>query len=320
MSGPPSSPREAEGGDAAPPRRDEHVKGFHKNNHYHSDEPPSRRGGEAVGAGVGERKSFVGKVLGCLFAGSSTTVRVDMQRPGFVREQRSKDYNGWGDGYGGGGGGDGSGSQRHNFRVEQTRVKIMQKWEGGVFSQRQVGGGSERKSRVDLGVGLDVSLMEADVVPELRLRLRTANSDNAPNLYLRVLPRQELVGRTRVPILNTGLFLGLRLQVPLASIGDVGSYLRGGGRDEFRSGGAQPMITAQLLRPAGTGAHLSTSGLEFDEKILRLGPDCALRLAASVDFPREYPLPEIDEGPLRLKIKKLGVKKCFRWCKDRRTT
>jgi hypothetical protein len=54
-----------------------------------------------------------------------------------VREQRSKDYNGWGDGYGGGGGGDGSGSQRHNFRVEQTRVKIMQKWEGGVFSQRR---------------------------------------------------------------------------------------------------------------------------------------------------------------------------------------
>jgi len=80
------------------------------------------------------------------------------------------------------------------------------------------------------------------------------------------------------------------------------------------------MITAQLLRPAGTGAHLSTSGLEFDEKILRLGPDCALRRAASVDFPREYPLPEIDEGPLRLKIKKLGVKKCFRWCKDRCTT
>ena len=37
------------------------------------------------------------------------------------------------------------------------------------------------------------------------------------------------------------------------------------------------MLTAQLLRPAGTGAHLSTSGVEFDEKILRLGPDCALR-------------------------------------------
>lgn len=78
--------------------------------------------------------------------------------------------------------------------------------------------------------------------------------------------------------------------------------------------GAQPMLTAQLLRPAGTGAHLSTSGLEFDEKVLRLGPDCALRLAASVDFPREYPPPRLDdEGGLRLNIKKLGVKKCFRW-------
>lgn len=77
------------------------------------------------------------------------------------------------------------------------------------------------------------------------------------------------------------------------------------------------MVTAQLLRPAGTGAHLSTSGLEFDEKVLRLGPDCALRLAASVDFPREYPPPRHDDdGALRLSIKKLGVKKCFRWYKS----
>lgn len=73
------------------------------------------------------------------------------------------------------------------------------------------------------------------------------------------------------------------------------------------------MLTAQLMRPAGTGAHLSTSGLEFDEKVLRLGPDCALRLAASVDFPREYPPRRDDEGGLRLNVKKLGVKKCFRW-------
>ena len=79
----------------------------------------------------------------------------------------------------------------------------MQKWETGVFSQRQVGGGTERKSRLDLGMGLDTSLMEANVVPELRLRLRTANNDNAPNIYLRALPHQEFVVRTRIPIVNT---------------------------------------------------------------------------------------------------------------------
>ena len=49
------------------------------------------------------------------------------------------------------------------------------------------------------------------------------------------------------------------------------------------------MIAAQLVRPSGTGPHLSTGGLEFDETLVRLGRDCALRMAASVDFPREYP-------------------------------
>lgn len=257
-----------------------------------------------------ERKSrsIVRGILGFALGRSSTTVRVDVQRPGFVRERRSTDFNGWGDGYSGGD----DRNFRHNFHVEETRLKVMQKWETGVFRQRQVSGGTERKARLDLGVGADVSLMEANVIPELRVRLRLANSDNAPNLYLRALPRQEVVGRTRVPIFNSGLYLGIRLQVPLESLGDVGSYLKGGGRDPFHSGGAKPMITAQVLRPAGTGAHVSTWGVEFDEKILRLGDDCALRLAASLDFPREFPPPR-DQGPLQLNVKKLGVKKRFKW-------
>ena len=36
--------------------------------------------------------------------------------------------------------------------------------------------------------------MEADVRPELRIRLRTSDNDNAPNLYLRMLPHPEAVG------------------------------------------------------------------------------------------------------------------------------
>ena len=122
---------------------------------------------------------------------------------------------------------------------------------------------------------------------------------------------------SNVFLYEQGIFLGMRLQVPLETLGDMGSYLRSGGKNAFDGGGgAQPMLTAQLLRPAGTGAHLSTSGLEFDEKILRFGPDCALRMAASLDFPREYPPPQPEDGPVRLNIKKLGVKKCFRWYKQ----
>jgi len=34
-------------------------------------------------------------------------------------------------------------------------------------------------------------------------------------------------------------------------------------------------------------------------------------VAATVDFPREFPV--TDESPLRLSVRKLGAKKVFRW-------
>ena len=46
-------------------------------------------------------------------------------------------------------------------------------------------------------------------------------------------------------------------------------------------------MEARFTRPTGTGAHLSTSGLEFDERLLKaVSDDFGLRLAANVDFPR----------------------------------
>jgi|TARA_B100001142_G_scaffold248618_1_gene248525 hypothetical protein len=51
--------------------------------------------------------------------------------------------------------------------------------------------------------------------------------------------------------------------------------------------------------------------LEFDERVLRIGDDAAVRVAATVDFPREFPV--TDESPLRLSVRKLGAKKVFRW-------
>ena len=74
------------------------------------------------------------------------------------------------------------------------------------------------------------------------------------------------------------------------------------------------MIAAQLVRPSGTGPHLSTGGLEFDETLVRLGRDCALRMAASVDFPREYPA---RGSGLRLDVRNFGVKFRKRWYEER---
>ena len=82
------------------------------------------------------------------------------------------------------------------------------------------------------------------------------------------------------------------------------------------------MVTARLVRPAGTGAHLSTTGVEFDEALLRVGDAFALRLAASLDVPRGVGVGNggvrsMDGAPTRLRVEKLGVKKKMCWWKMR---
>ena len=109
-------------------------------------------------------------------------------------------------------------------------------------------------------------------------------------------------------------------------------------------------VTARLVRPEARGAFVSTSGLEFDfpeiplgvfkgaardgetsdaktrkksEKRLELEPGdaLALRVRGSVDFPRAGfgasadGLGRVDgeDAPVRVSIRKLGVKRVVRW-------
>ena len=251
-------------------------------------------------------------LLAAAFGSSVTTVRIDVQAPRLTRERRQrKAYGGWGDAPARAADGDDGftrgGIASHNFSVEQTRLQVKQKWETGLFEQRQTGGGTVIKSRLDLGAGLDVGLLRAEVVPDLRVRCRLGNGDNAPSVYLRALPEREIVARGRIPLANTGVFLALRLEVPLRFITE------GGGSNPFTP---KPVIAAQLCRPSGTGPHLSTGGLEFDETLLTIGRDCALRVAANLDFPREYP-PSTRGGGPRLDVRNLGVKVRKRWYEER---
>lgn len=251
-------------------------------------------------------------LLAAAFGSSVTTVRIDVQAPRLTRERRQrKAYGGWGDAPARAADGDDGftrgGITSHNFSVEQTRLQVKQKWETGLFEQQQTGGGTVIKSRLDLGAGLDVGLLRAEVVPDLRVRCRLGNGDNAPSVYLRALPEREIVARGRIPLANTGVFLALRLEVPLRFITE------GGGSNPFTP---KPVIAAQLCRPSGTGPHLSTGGLEFDETLLTIGRDCALRVAANLDFPREYP-PSTRGGGPRLDVRNLGVKFRKRWYEER---
>ncbi|ACO65756.1 predicted protein [Micromonas commoda] len=271
-----------------------------------ADDAPS---GDGLGAAA---KAKLKGLLAAAFGSSVTTVRIDVQAPRLTRERRQrKAYGGWGDAPARAADGDDGftrgGITSHNFSVEQTRLQVKQKWETGLFEQQQTGGGTVIKSRLDLGAGLDVGLLRAEVVPDLRVRCRLGNGDNAPSVYLRALPEREIVARGRIPLANTGVFLALRLEVPLRFITE------GGGSNPFTP---KPVIAAQLCRPSGTGPHLSTGGLEFDETLLTIGRDCALRVAANLDFPREYP-PSTRGGGPRLDVRNLGVKFRKRWYEER---
>ena len=246
------------------------------------------------------------KLFALTVGGSSTTVRLDLHSPTMRRRRDANtDYAGWG-------GADSrvAYEKRHNLSIDGVRCKVMQKWEGGGFVDvARVDGGSERKARLDLGFGVDVSLMNSDqpITPECRLKIRTAGNHLAPVAFLRVAPEPEAAVRARVPILGTGVFACVETVLPFR---DLDKGPRG------------IVMTARLVRPAGTGTHLSTTGLEFDENLLRLGDEFALRLAASLDFPRGVGLGNggvrsMDGAPTRLRVNKLGVKKKVCWWKMR---
>ena len=246
------------------------------------------------------------KIFALVVGGSSTTVRLDLHRPTMRRRRDANtDYNGWG-------GVDSrvAYEKRHNLSIDGVRCKVMQKWEGGGFvNVVRADCGAERKPRLDLGVGVDVSLMRSDqpVTPECRLKIRTAGNHLAPVVFLRAAPEPEIAARARVPILGTGVF---------ACVETVFSFRH------LDKGPRGIMVTARLVRPAGTGAHLSTTGVEFDETLLRVGDAFALRLAASLDVPRGVGVGDggvrsMDGAPTRLRVEKLGVKKKMCWWKMR---
>ena len=52
--------------------------------------------------------------------------------------------------------------------------------------------------------------------------------------------------------------------------------------------------------------RLGTSGVEFDQRLISLGPNAAVRFAGAAHFPRQIPVPE-GEAPLDWEIDRLGA-------------
>lgn len=69
-------------------------------------------------------------------------------------------------------------------------------------------------------------------------------------------------------------------------------------------------VKCRLDNKAGSGIHIGTSGVEFDERVVALGRNAEARFGATVGFPRQIPVME-GEQLLNWDIHRLGLK--TRW-------
>ncbi|KAL3702076.1 hypothetical protein R1sor_020098 [Riccia sorocarpa] len=185
----------------------------------------------------------------------------------FYDEEETQASRGWLHGVSGGG----------------ARLKLMQIWD----APQKWFGESRRHWDINFGFGANVELDKGQVHPKLRLKAR--------HVALHLLPAPEIELRGKWPLGNTRLAVNAKYRIPLATTFE----------EIWSSSGARLMIS--FFNPLNTGLHLTPGGLEFDEHLIKLGEHTKLRLAASVDFPRKFPLEE-GEQPLRLRIHRLGLK------------
>ncbi|BBM98212.1 hypothetical protein MPTK1_1g11750 [Marchantia polymorpha subsp. ruderalis] len=164
-----------------------------------------------------------------------------------------------------------------------ARLKLMQVWD----APQNMIGEARKHWDINFGFGINVELDKGRLHPKLRLKAR--------HVALHLLPVPEIELRGKWPLGGTRLAINAKYRIPLATTFE----------EIWSSTGARLMIS--FFNPLGTGVHLTPGGLEFDEHLIRLGEHTKLRLAASVDFPRKFPLEE-GEQPVRLRVHRLGLK------------
>lgn len=176
-------------------------------------------------------------------------------------------------------------SSLYGFKAVQgkgARLKLMQIWD---FPSEETGEPSLPWG-LSIGVGANYDVDRSHVEPKLRIR--------TDHLALHILPKPEAEIRAKYPLGIAALMLDLRFRLPL----DFQSENVWGG-----VGGARLLVN--LTHPVGTGIHLAPGGLEFDERVWRIGRYTDLRVAASMKFPRRIPL---EEQPVKIRIHRLGIR------------
>lgn len=139
---------------------------------------------------------------------------------------------------------------------------------------------------VSLGAGASLDLDEGGFVPHVRLRVQDW-------LTIKLLPAQIVKLQKSFRLPNSSLSLRLRYEVPLDSIAD---FTRPPAR-----------LLVRLDNTVGSGVHISPSGVDFDQRVVRLGKQTSVRFAGHASFPRQIPVPE-GTPLLNTQVDRLGLK------------
>jgi len=168
----------------------------------------------------------------------------------------------------------------HGLQGGGARLKLMQIWE---FKNPETG---QDRLPLNIGFGGNVVMDRGEAEPKLRIRSKYAAFHFFPEPYL------ELRGKW--PLGDTNLAIRARYRIPVSSM-----------RAIWEPQSSQFLVN--LYHRSGRLFHLTPGGVEFEDPTIPFGQFGTMRLAASVDFPRQLPLQE-GEQPFRLRIMRLGLK------------
>lgn len=118
-------------------------------------------------------------------------------------------------------------------------------------------------------------------------------------------PVAEALLKVTLPLPGTGLMVAARLSLPWTE--EAFDAITTGRPLPFT-----PILTARLLTSsAGGRLRFSSRGVELAEQSIQLGAETILRAAATVDFPRQWPITE--EDTVRLHLDKVAFKTRIRY-------
>jgi hypothetical protein len=168
--------------------------------------------------------------------------------------------------------------------MNKARIKIYRRvaFDPYVFN---------RNPAIDLAAGLQIGTDGETLTPKCRLKV-------GPHMRLKMFPVPAFQYKQLFRTPHSSKFVvEANCVLPLQSFREMGM-------GEIPK---QPYLGIRLRNDVSTGLHLTSKGIEFDERVDIFGPYGTLRAAVQVDFPTEFPLKRENGPPLHLSVRRLSM-------------